>query len=96
MHEWHTGTQTHTLENAPLGRHLGLNVADEALSNLSDRHKMSRTARGTRADTDAHTHTNTQNVAQNECAQLRIIPSGQIYVFGDIQVAVEDGAQASE
>lgn len=49
--------------NAPLGCHPSLYVADEALSNLSDRHKMSRTARGARADADAHVHTHTaQNI----------------------------------
>lgn len=73
-------------------------VADEALSNLSDRHKMSQTARGVHTDTDAHIHTHTPCVkcSSNRCAQLRIMPSGQIYVFRDEQVAVEDKAKASE
>lgn len=71
-------------------------VTDEALSNLSDRHKMSRTARGAHADTGAHIHTPRAKCSSNECAQLRIIPSGRIYVFRDIQVAAEDGAKASE
>lgn len=71
-------------------------VADEALSNLSDRHKMSRTARGVHTDTDAHIHTPCVKCSSNRCAQLRIMPSGQIYVFKDEQVAVEDKAKTSE
>ena len=71
-------------------------VADEALSNLSDRHKMSQTARGVHTDTDAHIHTPCVKCSSNRCAQLQIMPSGQIYVFRDEQVAVEDKAKASE
>lgn len=46
----------------------------------------------------AHTRTHTPRSKwrSNESARLRIIPSGQIYVFRDIQVAGEDGAKASE
>lgn len=69
-------------------------VADEALSNLSDRHKMSQTARG--VHTDAQIHTPCVKCSSNQCAQLRIMPSGQIYVLRDEQVAVEDKAKASE
>lgn len=65
-------------------------VADEALSNLSDRYKMSQTARG------VHIHTPGVKCKSNKCAQLQIIPSGQINVFRDEQVAVEDRAKASE
>lgn len=71
-------------------------MTDEALSNLSDRHKMSRTARGVHTDADVHTHTPCVKCSSNRCVQLRIMPSGQIYVYGDEQVAVEDEAKASE
>lgn len=47
--------------------------------------------------TPTYTYTHpAKNVAQTEFAQLRIIPSGQIYVFRDEQVAVEDEAKAGE
>lgn len=46
--------------------------------------------------THTHTHTLRLKRSSNESAQLWIIPSGQIYVFRDMQVAVEDGAKASE
>lgn len=90
-------THSHTLKMAVSRRRATQlsaqpHVADEALSNLSDKHKMSWTARGVHADT----HTHPVKCSSRRCAQLRIMPSGQIYVFKDEQVAVEDKAKASE
>ena len=62
--------------------------ANEALHNLSDRHKMSQTARG--MHTDTHIHTLCADVVS--CKSCLLVRS----VFSDEQVAAEDRASARE
>lgn len=90
-------THTHTLENAPLGCHLSLmwQMRRSGISVTGTRCPGPPGARTLRL-TGARTNTPCSKCSSNECARLRIIPSGQMYVFRDMQVAAAEGAKASE
>lgn len=91
------GAQTHTLEDALLDCHLSLTwqTRRSAISVTGTRCPGLPGAR-TLTLTCTYTHTTCLKCGSDECPQLRTFPSGQIYVFRDIQVAVEDGTKASE